>query len=704
VRVLPGAPAPLGARFREDHHGPGVDFAVFSDHATRIDVCLFDAPEAASESARVTLPERSGDVWHGRLLGLRPGQLYGLRAYGPWAPEAGQRFNPAKLLVDPYARALSGPVTWHEALRGSHPRRSGDPDPRDTARWMPKGVVVDDAFDWEGDAPPRTPWSRTVLYECHVKGLTQRHPGVPEPWRGRYLGLAAEPVLEHLLALGVTAVELLPIQHHALDPHLARIGLPNYWGYMTLGFFAPDARYASGALGQQVGEFREMVKRLHRAGLEVILDVVYNHTPEGGSDGPMLSLRGLDNASYYRLRPDAPGHYLDFTGCGNTLDTGHPRALQLVLDSLRYWATEMHVDGFRFDLAPVLARDGHEFEPFGRFFELVRQDPVLSGVKLIAEPWDLGPGGWQLGRFPAGWCEWNDRFRDATRRFWRGDGSQLAELASRLAGSSDFFGAGGRRPQASVNFVTAHDGMTLRDLVSYSHKHNEANGEGNRDGGHDDSHNWGVEGESGAARVTKLRDRARRNLFASLVLAQGVPMISHGDEIGRTQRGNNNTYCQDNELTWVDWEGADHAMLEFARAALAIRRGNAVFRRRRFFRGEPLGPGLPHDIAWLRPDGAPMQEADWHDPARHALALAIPAESADATDERGDPQAAASVLILLNGGPRTQAFSLLQPPEPGSWREQLDSACAGADRSFRTGARVPVAPHGILVLAFEADA
>jgi len=701
--VLPGAPAPLGAHFGSDEHGRGVDFAVASTHASRIDVCLFDAPDAAAESVRVELPERSGDVWHGRIVGLRPGQLYGLRAHGPWAPEAGQRFNPAKLLVDPYARALSGPVLWNEALRGARPAHPAEPDPRDTAPWMPKGVVLDGAFDWQGDAPPRTPWSRTVLYEAHVKGLTRRHPGVPEEQRGRYLGLAAEPVIEHLLGLGVTAVELLPVQHHAVDSHLAALGLPNYWGYMTLGFFAPDARYASGALGQQVAEFREMVKRLHRAGLEVILDVVYNHTPEGGHDGPTLSLRGLDNAGYYRLRPDAPGEYLDFTGCGNSLDTGQPRALQLVLDSLRYWVSEMHVDGFRFDLATVLARNSNEFQPFGRFFEIVRQDPTLAGVKLIAEPWDLGPGGWQLGRYPAGWSEWNDRFRDATRRFWRGDGGQLPDLASRLAGSSDFFGAGGRTPQASVNFVAAHDGMTLHDLTCYAHKHNEANGEGNRDGGHDESHNWGVEGESGSARVRKLRARARRNLFATLALAQGVPMISHGDELGRTQRGNNNAYCQDNEGTWVDWEGADLEMLAFARAVLAIRRDNAVFRRRRFFQGEAPGPGLPHDVAWLRPDGAPMREADWHDPARHELALAIPAEAADPGDERGQPQDAASVLLLLNGGPRTHAFTLARAAGRGRWRELLDTACAEGGRCFRGGDRLPVAPHGLVVLVLEAE-
>jgi glycogen operon protein len=703
VRVLPGAPAPLGAHHRVDAHGPGVDFAVFSAHATRVEVCLFDGPDAAAESARIALPERSGDVWHGRVLGLRPGQLYGLRADGPWAPEAGHRFNPAKLLVDPYARALSGPVVWNEALRGHRPDRPAEPDPRDSARWMPRALVTDGAFDWEGDAPPRTPWSRTVLYECHVKGMTARHPGVPPAQRGRYLGLAAEPVVEHLRALGVTAVELLPIQHHAIDAHLAQLGLPNYWGYMTLGFFAPDARFASGALGQQVAEFREMVKRLHRAGLEVILDVVYNHTPEGGHDGPTYSLRGLDNASYYRLRPDQPAEYVDFTGCGNSLDTGHPRALQLVADSLRYWVTEMHVDGFRFDLATVLARNADEFQPAGRFFAVLQQDPVLAGVKLIAEPWDLGPGGWQLGRFPAGWSEWNDRFRDATRRFWRGDGGQLPELASRLAGSSDLFAANGRAPQASVGFVTAHDGMTLRDLVTYAHKHNEANGEANRDGGHDESHNWGVEGESASLRVGKLRERARRNLFATLALAQGVPMISHGDELGRTQRGNNNAYCQDGELTWLDWSPRpeDQEFLAFARQLLRIRRDNAAFRRRRFFRGERLGPGLPPDVAWLRADGQPMAGADWHDPERRAFVMAIPAEAADPTDEHGEPQAAAAVLLLLNGDARTHVFTLPRPTAPGVWRELVNTACEDGERCHRGGAHVRVAGHSLALLAHE---
>jgi glycogen operon protein len=643
--------------------------------------------------------ERSGDAWHARVAGLGPGQLYGYRVRGPWSPRDGHRFNPRKLLVDPHARALAGTVRWHESLLGHDPARPEQPDPRDSAPFVPRALVVDPAGDWQGDRAPRTPWSRTVLYECHVKGMTQRHPGVPPPLRGTYLGLAAEPVIEHLLALGVTALELMPVAHHAVDPHLARLGLPNYWGYMTLGFFAPDARFATGDRGQQVVEFREMVKRLHRAGLEVILDVVFNHTPEGGHDGTTLSLRGFDNASYYRLRPDDPSQYVDFTGCGNTLNAMHPRVRQLVLDCLRAWVVEMHVDGFRFDLAPVLARDATGFHPFARFFELVRQDPVLAPVKLIAEPWDLGPGGYQLGRFPRGFAEWNGRFRDVARRAWRGDPGQLPELASRLSGSSDLFGPGGRQPQASVNFVTCHDGMTLRDLVSYAHKHNEANGEQGRDGPVDDSANWGVEGPSHALRIRKPRERARRNLLATLVLSQGVPMLSHGDELGRTQHGNNNAYCQDNELAWVDWrpEAVDGELLAFVRGVLALRRENAVFRRRHFFRGEDALEGGRDDVSWLRPDGAEMTAADWHAPELRTLAMWIPAEAAESVDETGRPQLAENALLLINTGSHARAFTLPPLERPGTWHELVNTAC-GSQRVISDG-RLQLAPHSLVLLA-----
>ena len=695
MRVLPGSPFPLGAT----QDARGVNFALFSEHATRVELCLFDAPDAAIAARSVALEARTGDVWHAHLEGLRVGQLYGYRVDGPWTPAAGARFNRAKLLVDPYARAIAGPAPWNAALSGIDPAHPERPDPRDSAAFVPKALVVDPTFDWGDDRPPRTPWSRTVLYECHVQGMTQRHLAVPAPLRGRYLGLAAPPLIEHWQRLGVTAIELLPVHHHAVDAHLASLGLPNYWGYMTLGFFAPDARYASGCLGEQVREFKQMVRELHRAGLEVILDVVYNHTPEGGADGATYSLRGIDNEAYYRLKPEQRADYWDVTGCGNTLDTSHPRVLQLVLDSLRYWVAEMHVDGFRFDLAAALARDPTEFQSVGRFFEIVRQDPVLAPVKLVAEPWDVGPGGYQLGRFPAGWAEWNDRFRDTARRYWRGDDGQIAQLASRLSGSSDVFDAS-RGPLASINYVVSHDGMTLRDLVSYASKHNEANGEGGRDGPTDESCNWGVEGPSRDRRVRKRRERARRNLLAMLVLSQGVPMLAHGDELGRTQRGNNNAYCHDSELTWIDWNlgEEDRDFLEFARALLAIRRENAVFRRRRFFRGEDADPEFD-DVTWLRPDGSVTGGDAWQNPERRSLGMLIAAASAEPADEQGQPQRSETVLLLLNAHTVARSFSLPQPPEPGRWQEVLNTACT-TRRSAISG-RIRLAPFSLVLLAWR---
>jgi glycogen operon protein len=686
TRILPGTPAPLGAHCDDD----GVRFALFAAHATQVDLCLFDANDR--ETARIVLPDRSGDVWHGRVPGLAAGQRYGYRVHGLFAPHEGHRHNPAKLLVDPYARALAGAVRWDPALVGHDPAAPDQPDARDSAAFVPKCLVVDPRFDWGDDRAPRTPWSRSVLYECHVKGMTQRHPEVPPEQRGRYLGLAAPAVIEHLQQLGVTALSLLPIHHASIDAHLAQLGLSNYWGYATLGFFAPDARFASRADGAQVLECKQMVRALHTAGIEVLLDVVYNHTPEGAPDGPTLSLRGIDNASYYRLRPEDLTQYVDYSGCGNTPDTAHPRVLQLVLDSLRHWVAEYRVDGFRFDLAPALARDPDAFQHFGRFFEIIRQDPVLASVKLVAEPWDLGPDGYQLGGFPHGWTEWNGRYRDSVRRAWRGDAGLLPELATRIAGSSDLFTAE-RGPLASVNFVTCHDGMTLRDLVSYAHKHNEDNGEQNRDGPHDDSHNWGVEGPSRAARVRKLRERARRNLFATLVLSQGVPMLSHGDEIGRTQRGNNNAYCQDNEISWVDWNVAeeDHDFLAFVRRVLAVRRDNAVFRRRCFFPGRPHSAS-DHEVRWFRPDGEAAVPADWEDGMR-AVAMWIGRDAADPADEVGREQDAAAVLLLLNPDAHTHRFVL---PEPGDWFEVINTAC-GSEREI-TQPSLPLAPWSLALL------
>src|SRR5215813_4112624 len=539
MRIWPGSPYPLGATW----DGEGVNFALFSENATAVELCLFDRPDDAREAARIPLTERDGFVWHAYLPDVRPGQLYGYRVHGPWAPEGGHRFNPAKLLIDPYARAVSGLIAWSDALFG-HDVTDASADPRasqsDSAGAMPKCIVVEPTFSWGDDRPPGTPWSRTVVYECHVKGLTKLHPDVPEPLRGTYLGLSMEPILEHLTALGVTAVELMPVHHAVTEHHLAERGLTDYWGYNSIAFFAPDLRYATGGPGSQVAEFKTMVKRLHGAGIEVILDVVYNHTAEGNHLGPTLSLRGIDNVAYYRLAPEDRQQYVDFTGCGNSLNMLHPRTIQLIMDSLRYWVLEMHVDGFRFDLAPALARELYEVNQLGTFFDIIAQDPVLSQAKLIAEPWDLGPGGYQVGNFPIGWTEWNGKYRDTVRRCWRGDPGQLGELGYRLTGSSDLYGPTARSPYASINFVTCHDGFTLRDLVSYEQKHNEANGESNRDGS-DDNESWnhGVEGPTDDPAILDLRRQQAKNFITVLMLSRGVPMLRAGDEVLHTQRGNN---------------------------------------------------------------------------------------------------------------------------------------------------------------------
>ncbi len=700
VRVWPGSPAPLGAIW----DGEGTNFAVFSEHATGVELCLFDRPDDAVESARIPLEERTDQVWHAYLPDARPGQLYGYRVHGPYEPERGHRFNPAKLLLDPYARAITGTIRWSDALSGyvvGHPDEDLAPDPRDSAGGMPKCVVVESAFTWGDDKPPRTPWSRTVIYECHVKGMTIRHPDVPEPLRGTYLGLATDPILDHLLGLGVTAVELLPVHHAVTERLVAERGLTNYWGYNTIGYFAPDVRYATGGLGQQVSEFKTMVKRFHRAGLEVILDVVYNHTAEGNRLGPTLAFRGLDNPAYYRLEPGNPREYVNWTGTGNTVNVLHSRTMQLIADSLRYWVEEMHVDGFRFDLAPVLGRDPEHFNPFGKFFDVIRQDPVLSGVKLIAEPWDLGPDGYQVGRFPIGWAEWNGRYRDTVRAFWRGDDGQVAELASRLAGSSDLYAPSQRPPQASVNYVTCHDGFTLHDLVSYERKHNEANGEDNRDGhDHNLSRNWGVEGETDAPHVLRMRERTKRNFLATLAFSQGVPMLSHGDELGRTQRGNNNAYCQDNPLTWVNWElgPAERELLEFARLVFRLRAANPVFRRRTFFRHGEVERGRGKDLTWLRPDGREMTPEDWADPHNHVLGMLIRGRATDELDERGRLFVGETVLLLLNGGGRSRHFVVPVLERPGAWVEVLNTARPGA-RVLR--GIVPLAGHSLLLLRYE---
>jgi isoamylase len=696
IHALPGRPSPLGAAW----DGAGTNFALASAHATAVDLCLFTAPADSRASAQLELRRGDGGVWHAYLPGVRPGQLYGYRVHGPYAPEQGHRFNPAKLLLDPYARAVSGPVHWERPpgpaqVTDTDPRIQPAPDPRDTAGMMPKSIVVDPAFEWNGDRAPRTPWERTLIYECHVKGMTMLHPDVPEELRGTYLGLATEPIIDHLQRLGITAVELLPIHHSVTEPRLAALGLVNYWGYSPIGYFAPDPRFAREALGGQVSEFKIMVARLHRAGLEVILDVVYNHTAEGDHRGPTLCFRGVDNAAYYRLDPDDPSRYIDYTGCGNTLDIRRPRTLELVLDSLRYWVDEMHVDGFRFDIAPVLARADTLVDPAAPFFDLVRRDPILSGVKLIAEPWDLGPHGYQVGRFPAGWAEWNGKYRDGVRRFWRGDPGIAGEMASRLTGSSDLYQPGGRGPLASVNFVSCHDGFTLHDLVSYEAKHNEANGEGNRDGSdHNLSRNWGVEGPAEATQTVRRRERVKRDFLATLAFSLGVPMISHGDELGRTQAGNNNAYCHDSPLTWLDWRlaPAQQHLLEFTRTVFALRRKILELNRGAFFPHEQAGSWENKQLAWLRVDGTEMTADDWHDPARHVLGMLI-------RNQAHDPV----LLLWLNGGARSVGCTVPVPARPGSWSRVLDTEQDPVRGAQVSEDCVRVAPHALVLLLWEAS-
>ncbi|AEA24837.1 glycogen debranching enzyme GlgX [Pseudonocardia dioxanivorans CB1190] len=697
MQLWPGSPHPLGATW----DGGGTNFALFSEPADMIELCLFD--EDGVET-RVPLPERDGFVWHGYLPRVRPGTRYGYRVHGPYDPAAGLRCNPAKLLLDPYAMAVDGEITWDEAMFAY---RFGDPDSRndaDSAPFAMRSVVADPYFDWQDDRPLRIPYHETVLYEAHVRGLTMTNPKVPRDVRGTYAGIAHPATVEHLRGLGVTALELMPVHQFVHDSTLADRGLRNYWGYNTIGFFAPHNGYAGfGTRGEQVQEFKSMVRTLHRAGIEVILDVVYNHTAEGNHLGPTLSFRGIDNLAYYRVVPGDPRHYYDTTGTGNSLNARHHESLRLIMDSLRYWVTEMHVDGFRFDLASSLAREFHEVDRLAAFFDLVNQDPVVSRVKLIAEPWDVGEGGYQVGGFPPLWTEWNGRYRDTVRDFWRGEPGMLPELASRFSGSSDLYEADGRRPHASINFVTAHDGFTLADLVSYHEKRNEANGEDNRDGeSHNRSWNCGAEGPTDDSDVNVLRERQKRNLLTTLLLSQGVPMISHGDELGRTQGGNNNAYCQDSPLSWIDWEAArEHEVLtEFVAGLARLRAEHPVFRRRRFFQGRPIHGSDVADVAWLRPDATPMSDADWH--SRSSLAIFLNGHGIPDRDDVGRTIVDDSFLLLVNAAPQHTTFTLPDETYGRTWRIVVDTAdpllATARRRRPAPGARLRLQPWSTTVL------
>jgi glycogen operon protein len=655
--------------------GEGVNFALFSENAESVELCIFD--RSGRETDRIAIREQTDLVWHCYLPEARPGQYYGYRVNGPYAPSEGHRFNPNKLLIDPYAKMIEGRMKWTDAHFGyvvTDADADLSLDPRDNAAYMPKCKVVDPAFTWGEDRRPSIPWHETVIYELHVRGFTILDQELPRLLRGTYAGLASEPAIDYLRRLGITAVELMPIHKSVTQRSVEDRGLTNYWGYDSIGYFAPDLGYS--ASGTEA-EFKTMIKRLHSAGIEVILDVVYNHTAEGNHLGPTLSLRGIDNAVYYHLNPDDARYYLDFTGTGNTLNMRQPRAVQLIMDSLRYWVTQMHVDGFRFDLASALARELYEVDRLGTFFDMIHQDPVLSQVKLIAEPWDLGEGGYQVGNFPPGWTEWNGKYRDIVRSFWRGDDGCIGELATRLAGSADLYERSGRRPVASINFVTCHDGFTLADLVSYNHKHNEANGEGNRDGSNDDlSWNCGIEGPTDDSAIIALRERQKRNFLATLMLSQGVPMLLGGDEIAHTQSGNNNAYCHDNEISWLDWEldFAASELLAFVRRLIAIRRQHPVFRRRRFLAGEPVRADGRKDVTWLKPSGNEMTQTDWQDPKARCLGMLLLGEGLEEYDERNRRRVDDNCLVLFNAGAREVSFYLPKNPDHAPWRTLVDTA------------------------------
>ena len=701
-RVLPGRPSPLGATW----DGKGVNFAVYSEQATAVELCLFDASDPGRAVERIRVREKTAFVWHCYVPDLGPGHRYAFRVDGPYEPEKGLRFNAAKLLLDPYAKAVTGEVDWSAPLFSYQLGDAAADLSRaetDDGWGMPKAVVSDARFDWGDDVRPHTSFPDSIIYEVHVRGFTMQHPQVPEQLRGTYAGMAQPAVINYLRRLGVTAVELLPVHDFLHDKFLLDKGLRNYWGYNTTNFFAPYAGYSSsGDAGQQVNEFKTMVKALHSAGIEVILDVVYNHTSEGNELGPTLNFRGLDNTTYYRLVPDQPRYYMNYTGTGNSLNARHPQVLKLIMDSLRYWVLDMHVDGFRFDLASTLARELHEVDRLGSFFDIIHQDPVLSEVKLIAEPWDIGEGGYQVGNFPVLWAEWNDRYRDTVRRFWRGDEDQMAELGYRLTGSSDLYQEDGRNPYASINFVVAHDGFTLNDLVSYNQKHNEANGEGNRDGSDNNlSCNYGVEGPSEVAEIIAVRERQKRNFLATTLFSQGVPMICGGDEIGRTQRGNNNAYCQDSEISWYDWNLSDahKDLLEFTRRLIHIRKRHPSLRRRQFFRGRRIRGADVKDITWLRNDGHDMTDSEWDAAWVRSIGMRLDGRTLAELGEDGELIVDDDLLLILNAHGETVPFTIPVWDAETAWEVEFDTAQqSNGPRRVGPGEAIAVAGRSVVLL------
>jgi isoamylase len=700
MRIWPGTPYPLGATW----DGWGTNFTLFSEVAERVQLCLFDEDGGTFTETQIELTEIDGFVWHGYLPGITPGQRYGYRVHGPYEPPRGRRCDGSKLLLDPYGKAIEGDIKWDESLFDYQFGNSKKRNTTDSAPQMPKNVVINPFFDWGNDRAPQIPYHETVIYEAHVRGLTLCHPDVPAAQRGTYAGLAHPSVIAHLQRIGVTAVELMPVHQFIAEKTLVANGLTNYWGYNTIGFLAPHNRYASaGQRGEQVAEFKAMVKALHDAGIEVILDVVYNHTAEGDHMGPTLSFRGIDNDSYYRLDDAAPWHYVDYTGCGNSLNARNPHSLQLVMDSLRYWILEMHVDGFRFDLAAALARELHDVDRLSTFFDLVQQDPVVSQVKLIAEPWDIGEGGYQVGNFPPLWTEWNGKYRDTVRDFWRGQSATMPEFASRLTGSSDLYATSGRRPVASINFVTCHDGFTLNDLVSYDRKHNEANGEDNRDGA-DDNRSWncGVEGPSDDPAVNELRARQRRNFLVTLFLSQGVPMLLAGDELGRTQGGNNNAYCQDNEISWLDWGLAEteQDLLQFTENLASLRRNHPLFRRRRFFRGRPhtTPADTEDDLVWLTPTGEEMTQQDWEASYANSLAVFLNGDAISEPDPRGEKISDARFLLMFNAHSNPLMFTLPEASLAPGWEVVIDTALRLTGSVHTPKSQIQVCDRAVVVL------